>query len=107
MRKKNAIGTFEAKTNFTCLIQRAHKDEEILITKRGQPMARIVPLERHQNTLTAQMAVDRVKSLAQEMQLGKFDWEEWKNYRDRGKNRCALSTSQYSKHPFLNSFLMK
>ncbi len=85
MKKTNSIGTFEAKTNFTSLIQRAHKGEEILITRRGYPMARIVPLEKHQDLLNSKMAVKRLKALAQEMQLGKFDWEEWKSYRDTGR----------------------
>jgi hypothetical protein len=27
----------------------------------------------------------RLRSLAKEMQLGTFCWDEWKNYRDQGR----------------------
>ncbi len=45
----NAIGTFEAKTNFAKLIQRVSLGEEFLITKRGHPVAKIIPLEKNIN----------------------------------------------------------
>jgi len=28
---------------------------------------------------------ERLHKLAKEMNLGKFDWDEWKSYRDEGK----------------------
>jgi hypothetical protein len=28
---------------------------------------------------------ERLDKLAKEMNLGKFDWDEWKSYRDEGK----------------------
>ena len=27
----------------------------------------------------------RIRTLAQQMKLGPFDWGEWKNYRDEGR----------------------
>ncbi len=30
-------------------------------------------------------AVIRLRSLAKEMSLGQFDWDEWKSYRDSGR----------------------
>jgi prevent-host-death family protein len=82
---KNSIGTFEAKTNFTQLIERVSRGEEILITRRGRPMAKIIPLEKNQNSSNSKVAVMRLKVLAKEMKLGKFDWNEWQNYRDEGR----------------------
>ncbi|HUX40329.1 MAG TPA: type II toxin-antitoxin system prevent-host-death family antitoxin [Rectinemataceae bacterium] len=38
------IGAFEAKTRFSELIEMVSEGREILVTKRGEPMARIVPV---------------------------------------------------------------
>ncbi len=40
-----SIGTFEAKTHLTQLLERASKGERILITNRGKPVAMLVPPE--------------------------------------------------------------
>jgi prevent-host-death family protein len=39
------IGTFEAKTHLTRLLDRVAKGERILITNRGRPVAMLVPPE--------------------------------------------------------------
>jgi prevent-host-death family protein len=38
-----AIGSFEAKTHLSALLDRAAKGERILITKHGAPVAMLVP----------------------------------------------------------------
>lgn len=37
------MGTLEAKTRLSELLQRAERGEEILIMRRGQPVAKLVP----------------------------------------------------------------
>lgn len=37
------IGSFEAKNKLAELLERAGKGEEIIITRRGQPVARLLP----------------------------------------------------------------
>jgi prevent-host-death family protein len=80
-----SIGAFEAKTHFSQLIKRATQGEEILITHRGNPIAKIVPPESKHDIEKATAAAMRLRSLAQEMNLRDFCWDEWKNYRDQGK----------------------
>ena len=82
---KNSIGTYEAKTHFGQLIKQVSQGNEILITNRGKAVAKIIPAEKTSNLESATAAVIRLRALAAEMNLGKFDWEEWKNYRDFGK----------------------
>src|SRR5579864_1774730 len=41
----NTVGTFEAKTHLTRLLERVAKGERIVITHRGKPVAMLVPLE--------------------------------------------------------------
>jgi prevent-host-death family protein len=39
------INVHEAKTQLSKLLERAHRGEEIVISKGGKPFARLVPLE--------------------------------------------------------------
>ena len=41
---REAVGLYEAKTQLSALVDRAAQGEEIIITKSGKPMARLVPL---------------------------------------------------------------
>jgi prevent-host-death family protein len=50
-----SVGTFEAKTHLTRLLDRVAKGERILITKRGQPVAMLVPPEAGQERDTARV----------------------------------------------------
>lgn len=82
---KNSVGTFEAKTHFTKLITRVIGGEEILITRRGKAVARIIPIKETLDTEAVKATILRLRNLAKEMQLGRFDWEEWRGYRDEGR----------------------
>jgi len=85
MFRHSSVGAFEAKTHFSQLIERVIQGEEIFITRRGKPVAKLIPAESHQDLETAREAAKRLRSLAKEMKLGQFHWEEWKNYRDMGR----------------------
>jgi len=37
------IGAFEAKTHFSHIIERAEYGEDFIITRRGKPVAKIIP----------------------------------------------------------------
>jgi prevent-host-death family protein len=39
----DSVGTFEAKTHLTRLLERVEKGERIIITNRGKPVAMLVP----------------------------------------------------------------
>jgi len=40
------IGAFEAKTHFSEIIDKAERGEDFIITKRGKPVAKIIPFEQ-------------------------------------------------------------
>lgn len=82
---KNSIGTFEAKTHFTKIITQVIAGEEILITRRGKAVAKIIPIKETFDRETIKAAIFRLRKLAKEMQLGSFDWDEWKSYKDEGR----------------------
>jgi prevent-host-death family protein len=80
------IGLFEAKNKFSELVDRAERGEEIVITRRGKAVAKLAPLDRTRDRAKALKAAQRIRELAKEMNLGPFDWEEWKRYRDTGRH---------------------
>jgi prevent-host-death family protein len=81
----NEIGSFEAKNRLSELLLRAEKGEEIVITRRGRPVAKLGPVQPGFDRERSRQAMERIRKLAKEMNLGPFDWEEWKRYRDEGR----------------------
>jgi prevent-host-death family protein len=79
------VGAFEAKTHFSSLLERAENGEKITITRRGKPVAKLVPVEKERNTEEALKAFQRIRERAKTTGVKKFDWNEWKKYRDEGR----------------------
>jgi prevent-host-death family protein len=79
------VGSFEAKNKLSELLDRAEHGEEIVITRRGKPVAKLGPFQNAPGTEQARLAAQRIRDLAKVMNLGRFDWEEWKSYRDEGR----------------------
>jgi prevent-host-death family protein len=75
------VGAFEAKTHLSELLELASRGEEILITRRGKPVARLVPASRTR-TDAARAAFDKLKSLRAQSRLDGLDW---KSLRDEGR----------------------
>lgn len=55
------VGAFEAKNTLGSLLDRVEKGEEVVITRRGKPVARLVPAETHDKN-EARAAAERIKS---------------------------------------------
>lgn len=83
---KNSVGIFEAKTHFVKIIAQVIAGEEILITKRGKAVAKIVPIKHSPDTKSIRAAIFRLRNLAKTMKLGKFDWEELKQSKNEGRS---------------------
>ena len=81
----NEVGLFNAKNKLSELVDRAERGEETVITRRGKPVAKLVPVQPGRDREKARRAVEGIRKLAKEMNLGPFDWEEWKRYRDEGR----------------------
>jgi prevent-host-death family protein len=79
------IGAFEAQNRLSELLDGAERGEEIVITRCGKPVAKLVPIKAGHDRQKAREAVRGIRKLAQEMNLGPFDWEEWRKYRDEGR----------------------
>ena len=60
-----SIGAFEAKTHFSQLLERVARGEEIVITRRGKPVAVLAPYRRQTLTPEQKAAVARVRQMMQ------------------------------------------
>ncbi len=60
----NTIGAFEAKTQFSKLLDRAERGEEIVVTRRGQPIVRISPFKVAPGSAEGQQAMDELRNRA-------------------------------------------
>lgn len=75
------IGSFEAKTNFSALLQRVEQGEQILITRRGKPVARLIPIAAA-GKKKGSAAMERLRKLRKGTTLGDLGW---KALRDEGR----------------------
>lgn len=80
------VGTFEAKNKLSELLDRAEGGEEVVITRRGKPVAKLVPIVAAKTQQErAREAMRRLRERAKAAKLGPFNWDEWKAYRDEGR----------------------
>lgn len=74
------VGAFEAKTHFSALLEKVEKGEQIVITKHGRVVAKLVPATAA-NHLRIQRAISELKDLSH----GHFLKGDWKKLRDAGR----------------------
>lgn len=80
------IGAFEAKNTLGTLLDRVQGGEEIVITRHGKPVARLVPNTDRIDQRQAQVAALRIRERVKTLQPGsKFDWKTLKALRDEGR----------------------
>jgi len=64
------VGVFEAKNRLTALLDEVESGGEVIITRRGKPIARLTPLETGFNTAKARIAADGLRAASKEQTLG-------------------------------------
>ena len=75
------VGAFEAKTHLSSLLDRVAEGEEVVITKHGKPVARLVsavPIDRER----VNDAFEKLKLLRKQTTLGGLSWQA---LRDAGR----------------------
>jgi len=56
------IGAFEAKTHFSQIIEKVEHGGDFIITKRGKPVAKIIPFQKEPE-MTRKEAFEKMKEL--------------------------------------------
>lgn len=74
------IGAFEAKTHLSSLLERVSRGEEIVITKHGRAVARLVPVNQDNVSAAASLS-EKLLTIRQGVTLG----ADWKSLRDHGR----------------------
>lgn len=77
-----SVGAFEAKTHFSALLERVAQGEEIVITRHGRPVARLVPALQDDEAALLGEAIATLKRLRRGATLGGLSWRE---LRDEGR----------------------
>ena len=75
------IGSFDAKTNFSALLKRVERGEQIVITRRGKPVARLMPIANAAEGKVSN-AMAKLLELRKGTSLGGLSWKE---LRDAGR----------------------
>jgi len=68
------MGAFEAKTHLSSLLDRVAGGEEVLITKHGKPMARLVSAAQIDRERVNE-AFEKLKLLRKRTTLGGLSWQ--------------------------------
>jgi prevent-host-death family protein len=84
----NEIGAFEAKNTLGTLLDRVERGEEIVITRHGKAIARLVPNTRRAEQNHIREALERIRKRAGQLQRRKpasLNWAALKKLRDQGR----------------------
>lgn len=79
------VGAFEAKNKLGTLLDWVENGEEVVITRHGKAVARLIPNIAAHDPSKAVAAAKRIRARAAALKRGAFDWQEWKAYRDEGR----------------------
>jgi prevent-host-death family protein len=75
------VGAFEAKTHLSTLLDRVSEGEEVIITKHGKPVARLVSAARVDRARVND-AFEKLKLFRKQTTLGGLSWQA---LRDTGR----------------------
>ena len=63
------IGIYDARSRLSELVERVEAGEEVVLTRRGQPVVRMVRAEPHERNQARAEAVKRIRALRKRMNL--------------------------------------
>jgi prevent-host-death family protein len=66
------IGIYDARSRLSELIERVQSGEEVVLTRHGEPVARVVP-EKRRGKRSRAAAVTRIRALARKLDIRDVD----------------------------------
>lgn len=79
------VGAFEARNTLGSLLDRVERGEGIVITRHGNPVARLVASAGSIDRAGAKAASRRIRDRAERLSSQRFDWVDLKTDRDEGR----------------------
>ena len=64
------VGTFEAKTRFSALLDAVERGEEVTITRHGEPVARLVAIRAGEEKARVRALIEEIKATRKGLALG-------------------------------------
>lgn len=78
------VGVLEAKNRLSELLEAAQRGEEVVITKRGEPVATLNAIRKRLSPQEAEALMTRVRERREKLAFT-TTWEELKKDRDEGR----------------------
>lgn len=79
------LGVFEAKNKLSALLDQVEQGAEIVITRHGRPVARLVPHAAQRDQAQTDAAMERIRARAKQLKPGVWKWAKLKKDRDAGR----------------------
>lgn len=76
--KSKSIGSFQAKTHLSSLIDNVLKGDDYIITKRGKPVARLIPYQSTENDQSIREILIQFETVRKSIK-GKINIKEYIN----------------------------
>ena len=68
-QSSNIVGAYQAKTHLSELLEKVEAGEEIVITKHGTPVAKLVPVKKEASAEQRAAAIRRIQQLSTGLSL--------------------------------------
>ncbi|MGC2331100.1 MAG: type II toxin-antitoxin system prevent-host-death family antitoxin [Candidatus Acidiferrales bacterium] len=69
-RSRDTVGAYEAKTHLSELLEKVEAGEEIVITRHGAAVAKLVPIKKETTAEERVAAITRIERLGASLSLG-------------------------------------
>jgi prevent-host-death family protein len=69
------VGSRDAKTNISALLDKVEAGEEVVITRHGKPVARLVSIQKTDRERLDE-SIEKLKELRKGSSLGGLSWKE-------------------------------
>lgn len=79
------VGAFAAKNTLGTLLDEVERGEEVVITRHGRPVARLVPASSQVDQNQVLAAMERIRGRAAQFKGRELTWETLKADRDSGR----------------------
>jgi prevent-host-death family protein len=79
------VGAFEAKTKLSELLDLVERGGEVTITRRGEPVAKLVPISRNDERARVQALIEEIKETRRHSGLKHTTMEEILEWRKEGR----------------------
>ena len=81
----DTVGAFEAKTKLSELLDLVERGNEITITRRGEPVAKLVPISRNDERARVQALIEEIKETRKKSGLKHTTLAEMLEWRKEGR----------------------